>query len=312
MKKNSFKLSLCTGVSTLICFFLCVFIQDVKAQNALYVGDGGILYLKKDLPLVFNGNLSRSATGNVVFEAGTNLSSLTDYFAGSAGSDYVSVYGAGTTVVPVGSSIVRSPITIVSNASNDNFSIGYFLNDPAVDVSASLDAALSSSNYFLSDDEYWTVNKVSGTSNGYVISGTTPKSDAKYDGSDGTSYKMVWFNGSQWEEYVGDQKEGSFSYVSQKSALGIDDEHNIGEFLLYPNPVSAVATNVYFTLPANVQQLSVTVYDVTGKRVANYNNIPVRVGVNSISKPELSKGLYFLKFSFNNRQQYMTKRLVVQ
>ncbi|MDO5980798.1 BspA family leucine-rich repeat surface protein [Flavivirga spongiicola] len=89
-------------------------------------------------------------------------------------------------------------------------------------------------------------------------------------------------------------------------------ELGINELSLYPNPVSVIDTDIYFTMPSNVQQLSVTIYDVTGKRVANYGDLPVKKGTNSISKPQVDEGLYFFKFSFNNGKQYITKGLIIQ
>jgi hypothetical protein len=53
-------------------------------------------------------------------------------------------------------------------------------------------------------------------------------------------------------------------------------------------------------------------YDVTGKIIQQYKNFPVQVGINNIKKPTVVKGLYFLKFSINNGEQQITKRIIIE
>ena len=53
-------------------------------------------------------------------------------------------------------------------------------------------------------------------------------------------------------------------------------------------------------------------YDVTGKILKRYQDLPLQTGVNSISKPQVATGLYLLNFSFNNGAQQVTKRVIIE
>lgn len=93
--------------------------------------------------------------------------------------------------------------------------------------------------------------------------------------------------------------------------LGVQ-EFNASSFTFYPNPVSTTATSINFNLLSNVQQLTVTVYDATGRLVQRYQNVAVQTGANSIAKPQVQQGMYLINFSFGNGAQQVTKRIIIE
>lgn len=111
---------------------------------------------------------------------------------------------------------------------------------------------------------------------------------------------MVWYDGSKWVEYTGANVVGYFSYAGENTTLGVDDNLNLSQFSFYPNPVSTSTASLNFNLPSSVQQLDVTMFDLTGKVIQRYKNVPVQAGANSIAKPQVANGMYLLQFSFNN------------
>ena len=118
-------------------------------------------------------------------------------------------------------------------------------------------------------------------------------------------------NGGTWSTTVTPGTTTVMSFAKEDVTLGVE-EINADTFAFYPNPVTATTTRINFNLPQSVQQLSVTMYDITGKVVEQYNNVAVQAGANSINKPQVANGMYLLQFSFNNGEQQVTKRVIIQ
>ena len=118
-------------------------------------------------------------------------------------------------------------------------------------------------------------------------------------------------NGGTWSTTVTPGATTVMSFAKEDVTLGVE-EINADTFAFYPNPVTATTTRINFNLPQSVQQLSVTMYDITGKVVEQYNNVAVQAGANSINKPQVANGMYLLQFSFNNGEQQVTKRLIIE
>ncbi len=76
-------------------------------------------------------------------------------------------------------------------------------------------------------------------------------------------------------------------------AVGIDEIQNVAEVKMYPNPVNEIAT-VAITLAENAQ-VTLDIFDITGKLVNTVYNEEMNAGQNnvSINVTELPAGLYF-------------------
>ena len=118
-------------------------------------------------------------------------------------------------------------------------------------------------------------------------------------------------NGGTWSTTATAGTTTVMSFAKEDVTLGVD-AFSLDTFAFYPNPVKATASSINFKLPNTVQQLSITMYDVTGKIVKQYNNVAVQAGVNSINKPQVAKGLYLMQFLFNNGEQQVTKRVIIE
>ena len=282
----------------------------LAAFMALSVSEAQSIYVGSNSTIFMNGNIlsdheitPSDATAVVQMTAGTTFTGL-GYVDGT-----VNLQKDGSTIVPVGDNTTKSTITIATSNADDEADVSYNLSDPA-SISTTVDAALT--DYYLSDTEYWQVSKVTGSSAGYVISGTSPNGSATYEGeapSGGTI--LVWYDGSQWVEYTGTTATGYFSYAGENTTLSVNEVDSF-DFSVYPNPIDVNATHINFNVPASVEQLSVTMYDVTGKVLKQYADIAIHAGANSIDKPKLAQGLYLLQFSFNNGAQQTTKRLIIK
>lgn len=267
-----------------------------------YVGDGSTVYFNGSI--LTNQVIVPDATATVNQTANTTFTG-TGFVDGT-----VHVLKDGTnTIVPVGDGSTKSTITVATANSDDIAAVNYYFDDPAT-IGTTVDAG---TNYYLSDTEYWQVSKVSGTSAGYSVSGTTANAGATYENVAPTGgTKVVWYDGSKWVEYTGANVVGYFSYAGENTTLGVDDNLNLSQFSFYPNPVSTSTASLNFNLPSSVQQLDVTMFDLTGKVIQRYKNVPVQAGANSIAKPQVANGMYLLQFSFNNGAQQVTKRIIIE
>ena len=288
-------------------FFKCFLVPllfmgfgTISAQQ-LYVGDGGIWYLEAGANFTTSNTVvAEHANGTFAVQGGTNWATAAEFVDGK-----VTVIGAGSTTANVGDGI-QSTIALVATA-NDEIVCDYTRSAP----SGTMDASLTS--YALSDAEYWSVVSNTGQSQYPTVSGLT-NTATTYGGEAPLGSPVVVRRdnaGSNWVLYSSNPGFGEFAYAAEVATLGVGD-FNANTFSFYPNPVDASAQSINFNLPSNVQQLTVTMYDVTGKILKRYQDLPLQTGVNSISKPQVATGLYLLNFSFNNGAQQVTKRVIIE
>lgn len=272
--------------------FYAIIVQ-ISAQQ-LYIGNGGMVLVNQGTLFTTSNNLiSHHASGVFAVEAGFDwtTASATEYVNGS-----VSVLGTGTTIVHVGNKGSYSPMTVATASADDNFVFSYTKSKPIV---ATVNPTLV--DYQLSDTEYWSVAKTTGTSTGVIVSGLTADAGATYGSnpSSGTS-KVVHLN-TTWNEYTGTSLPGDFAYASFiNTLLGLEDL-DLVEFSLYPNPVVANG-NVRFVIPEN-EQVAVYIYDITGKLVWQQNN-------GNAFRLNKAAGVYIVKFVANGKTSI--KRLLVK
>lgn len=280
---------------------LCMIFGSLSAQTS-YVGNGSTLY--------FNGSILSSQEVVPDATATINMTAASTFTGTGFVTGALNITADGTTIVPVGDGTEKSTITVTTANNDDQVSVRYHFTDPA-SISTEIDPALT--DFYLSDTEYWQVEKVSGTSTGFTISGTAAHSSATYEDETPTAggTKLVWYNGSQWEEYLGTDVTGYFSYVGENTTLSTD-AFDPSTIRIYPNPVKRTDGTINFTAPSRVQQLDITLYNLSGKAIQTYTNVPVHAGENSINKPIMTRGIYFLHISFDKGEHVTTKKLILE
>ncbi len=296
MKKNDTKTHL---KKYIVLSLFCMVFGHATAQTS-YVGNGSTVY--------FNGSV---LTNQVIVPSATatvNQTAATTFTGTGFVDGTVNVLKAGSTTVPVGDGSTKSTVGMTT-AATDQIATAYIASAP----SGTMDASLAT--YALSDTEYWTVTKTAGASTDVAVSGLTNTATA-YGGDSATGSPVLVRRdnaSSNWVLYSSNPGFGEFAYAAETATttLGVGN-FNASNFAFYPNPVKANATRINFNLPNSVQQLTVTMYDVTGKVIQRYNNLPVKAGANSINKPQVANGMYLLQFSFNNGAQQTTKRLIIK
>ncbi len=294
MKENNFKKRL---HMYLLLSLSSLFFGGVIAQN-LHIGDGGMFYLSASTDFTTsNATVNQHSNGVFNVEAGiTWTETLEDI--------NVHIIGAGTTSVNAGAAN-QSMITITT-ASGDSATCDYTVGAPPGGGTTNL------GTFELSETEYWTVENT-GPSADLSVAGLLEQSGATYDGdvSGGRPTVIVRLDNGDWKLYTSSTGVGTFTLAIDASVLGTEDI-NAKNFSFYPNPVSANATNINFYLPSSVNQLDITMYDYTGKTIKKYSNVSIQVGLNSVQKPTVSKGLYLIQFSFNNGAEQITKKVVIE
>jgi len=274
----------------------------VTAQD-LHIGNGASFHLKSGLNFSLgNTPITQHTNGLFGQVSGLNWGSPTIFVDGK-----ITVYGAGTTIVNIGDS-ARSTVTITT-AATDELVCDYTRLAATGLISSLLP------NYKLSDNEYWTIEKNNGSSPDVNVTGLTPMAGATYDGNlPAGTVTLVRYNDntSEWEAYSGSTGFGKFAFASDQSLLGISDIVSEASFSIYPNPVVTETATLQYILPSSVNQLDISIVDITGKIIKQYYDLPVQHGVNSITKPEVAEGMYFIKFSFNNGTQQLTKKIIFE
>src|SRR5690606_21093095 len=81
-----------------------------------------------------------------------------------------------------------------------------------------------------------------------------------------------------------------------------NEEFNVANFSIYPNPTSTGYVNITST---NADAMSVAVFDVLGKQVIN-----TTINNNRLDVSSLNTGLYVVKISQNNAT--ITKKLIIE
>lgn len=284
MKKNDFKKPF-AGVLTLL---LCITMSVATAQD-MYISNGAMLhYAGGDFA---SGHIDNNNSGT--FSIGTNfLADNNNYVSGP-----VSMLVAGTYAISLEDvAATRNPSVTTIGAATVTYS-----------ATASPSGA-APSGYVLANKEIYTfTGNVSGGS-------ATPLGTTTFGAADGAVIPVFATSDSgPWSATATAGTTTKMSFAKEDSTLSTETFAITAEnFTLYPNPVKANATSINFNVPSNVKQLSVVLYDITGKVVQQCHNVPVQAGANSINKPEVAQGLYLMQFSFNNGEQQITKRVIVE
>jgi hypothetical protein len=183
--------------------FLSVLFSTANAQQ-LYVGDGGVFTLKKDIDFsAGNQVISKHPNGEFHLEAGVTWVTASEFVDGP-----VIVFGAGTTTVNIGD-VQQSPVSITTDGS-DEIVCQYFSTTPT----GSLATSLTSNGYQLSETEHWSITKNAGVSTDVALSGLNEMIGATYNGVNSSTLILVRFDGVEWVDYSSSPGFGLFAFAS--------------------------------------------------------------------------------------------------
>ena len=100
----------------------------------------------------------------------------------------------------------------------------------------------------------------------------------------------------------------SFNFETLNTPTPID----VTGFDLYPNPMDTDQNFFHYVLPNGVQQLDLNLYDLSGRLVKTWKDLPVQHGKNTLERPTDISGMYLMEFSFNNGAQKINRKFVVE
>lgn len=282
MKKNDFKKPFIGAVTLL----LCVTMSVATAQD-MYIGNGATLYyMGGDFA---SGYIDNNNSGT--FSIGTNFPADNDNYV----SGPISMLAAGTYATSLEDVAEdRSPSFTTTGVASVSYS------------ASATPTGAPPSGYLLANAEIYTFT------GGVSAGSATPLGTTTFGVVDGAVIPVFATSESgPWSETATAGVTTKMTFAKEDSTLGVET-FNAETFAFYPNPVKVNVSSINFSLPGAVHQLNVTMYDVTGKVVQRYSNVPIQAGVNSVSKPQVVQGLYLMQFSFNNGEQQITKRIIVE
>jgi len=284
----------------------------------LYVGDNVEFYLKKDLAFTTsNTAVTVTSLGKFSLEAGNTWGSALEFVNGA-----VFAYGDGLTKLPTGNSSIYAPVT--ADHTGDIFA-SYINGAPTsgtngTDVNA------------VSDVEYWEL-----TGNAIITLPWNSSSNITdlVNNNAGVlnSVAIVGLNGGEWNlvsaaltnTVTGDLSNGTvttdtstevvlndfgqFTFgIDNQIVLDIDDLFSITGINILSNPIE-LGNNIRFS-SGITENLDVTMYDITGKKLRYYNNMNILNGIGTIPKSTLKSGIYFLKFQHEGKQG--VKKIIIE
>ena len=100
--------------------------------------------------------------------------------------------------------------------------------------------------------------------------------------------------------------------LQKNNSSGINVVDNIKDVALYqntPNPFNG-RTTISYSLPANIKNASIAIFDLTGKMVLNFDNIINGKSQVVIDGNKLSSGIYLYSLILNG-VEIETKRMIV-
>jgi len=88
--------------------------------------------------------------------------------------------------------------------------------------------------------------------------------------------------------------------VNEKSATGINENDDLSQLSMYPNPVIGKTLNLAFDLKKNAN-VEIALVDLTGRAILNLENSYESMGSKaySFNLPELNNGIYFFQVRIN-------------
>lgn len=290
MKKNDSK-KLRNSILTSL---LCMVVGFANAQQDIYISNGEVLHYSSG---DFVSKEIDNTNGGVFSISSNYVPSDVNYVKGPVTSN-----AAGSFTVSLGGTTGANSAT----ARNFSFTTTGLGTAAYNETTVPSGTVTSPTGYVLANAEVYTfTGNVSAAS-------ATPLVSTTFGAATGSIVPVYSTSETgPWEDTLTPGTTTKMTFAREDTTLETNT-FNLNTFKLYPNPVKANATSINFSAPNTVQQLSVTLYDITGKVVQRYNNMSVQEGVNSISKPKVAQGFYLIRFSYNNGEQQITKRIIVE
>lgn len=301
-----------------IFFFMCCCLQHSFSQE-LFIGNNAEFYLKKDLDFTTSNTVvTVDGSGKFSVEAGNTWGNNQEYVNGA-----VTAYGNGETKLPTGNATIYAPV--LAEHTTDVVAKYFF----AVPESGSNGTDVNA----VSDKEYWELsgnavitllwNAGSDITN-LVNSNGGKLSAVAIVGYDSGTWNLV--SATQSNTVSGTLTEGTvasddsnavnlndftqFTFgIDNQVVLGVDDLFVTNGVTILSNPVKN-NDNIRFSSEEDMQNLEVVVYDITGKRVANHNNMTTFNRIGSIPTYNMSSGIYFVKFQHQGKQG--VKKIIIE
>jgi hypothetical protein len=291
--------------------FLIIAFQSVYAQQ-LYVGSAGQFFLKNGTVFTTSDQVVNVAdSGMFIVEAGNSWGTPLEFVDGT-----VKAIGSGTTLLPTGDNGVFAPVN--ADLSTD-VTARYYNQSP---TSGSLGMEVDA----VADIEYWEMTgKAIITLPWNDQSGITDL--VNNNGGKLSSVAVVGLNGTTWElvsapktnTVTGDLLNGTvttntndavtldnfseFTFgIDHQAVLAVDDLFGFNNFNIVPNPVRSDSNRIDFTVEEDLQDLQITIFDITGRKLKEYKNIRTSGNIGSVRNPNLKTGIYFVKFVHENKQ----------
>ncbi len=305
---------------TITLLIIVVFTFQIGFSQELYVGANSEFYLKKNMSFTTSNTLvTLNATGIFSVEAGTTWGSALEYVNGK-----VIAYGTGTTKLPVGNNGVYALITANHTGNIDG---AYFNTTPTGGTNGTgVDA--------VSTIEYWEL-----TGNAVITLPWNTASDITTLVSDNggvlNAVAIVGLNGGTWNlvsapqtnTVTGTLTDGTvtsdasnevnlngftqFTFgIDHQATLAIEDLFLSNDISILSNPIKTSANTIQFKSSNELNGLQVSLYDIRGRELQVFKNIPFNSGVGSLQKPNLQSGIYILKFNHEGKQGI--KKIIIE
>ncbi len=304
--------------SVLLLLFAIAFINFGYAQQ-LHIADGGSFYVKNNTVFTTSNTIvTVEDLGSFQLDSGNSWGSSQEFVDG-----VVTALGTGVTKLPIGDNGNYAPV--VANHSTP-ITASYKQSAPN-------GGSLGGDVLAVTDKEYWELN---GTAT--ITLGWNPSSDiANFVNDNGASVNgltIVGYQSGTWDLLTapqtsvvsGDEDNGTVSTgptsevnlsgysqitigLDRQAVLSVDGLFADRGIQLISNPVTS-GDDIRFTSSLELKDLNVTLYDIMGRTIRNYQDVKLSNHVGVLTRNGLNSGVYFLQFESEGRKG--VKKVIIE
>ena len=316
VQKLLYSLNIRSSVFLLFSLFL---IQNLISQE-LFIGSGSEFYKMKNTEFTTsNSVVTVDPSGTFSLEAGNDWGSGSEFVNGE-----IKVIGSGDTKIPTGNNGVYAPVNAIHTG---DITAAYFNTSPTsgangVDVDA------------VADIEYWEL-----TGNAII---TLPWNDnsgitslVNNNGGKLGSVTIVGYDNGIWNLVSASQSSvvsgnllngdvasdantevnlngfSQFTFgIDHQVVLSINELFLTNGINILSNPIKSFDNNIRFNSENELNDLQISLYDITGRQLKVYENISTHGRIGVIEKPNLRSGIYLLKFVHEGKQG--VKKIIIE